>query len=284
MFKFKFIKIYFLLLLLLVNLMIFYAVFSENRNGLLQVSYLDIGQGDAELIESPTGNTFLIDGGPDKSILNALGRVLPFYDKRIDAVLATHPDSDHIGGLPEVIKNYSVGEFIFNGMTSSTSVSAQLQNEVAEKNIKKIIVKAGEIFDLGGGAYLKILSPVSAPRGIDTNEYSIVAELYYGDSRFMFTGDAPIDVLNYLAQTDGEELKSDVLKVAHHGSKNSLSPAFLSAVNPTYSIISAGLNNKYGFPNKVITDFLSGIQSKILATYNLGDIVFVSDGQTVEEK
>ena len=262
--------------------MIFYVVISQNRNGILQVSFLNIGQGDAELIESPTGNTFLIDGGPDKSILNALGRVLPFYDKRIDAVLATHPDSDHIGGLPEVIKNYSVDEFIYNGMVSSTSVCEELQNEVAEKNIKKIIVRTGEIFDLGGGAYLKILYPNKSPQGTDTNEYSIVAELYYGDSTFMFTGDAPTDVLNYLANTDGKELKSDVLKVAHHGSKNSLSPAFLSAVNPTYSIISAGLNNKYGFPNKVITDFLNSINSKILITFNLWDIIFVTDGENLK--
>ena len=284
MFKFSKIKIYFLLLLILANLMIFYAVILENRNGILQVSFLNIGQGDAALIESPTGNTFLIDGGPDKSILNALGRVLPFYNKKIDAFLATHPDSDHIGGLPEVLKNYSVGEFVYNGATSSTGVFKELENEISDKNIKTDIVRAGEIFDLGGGTYLKILYPNKNPQGTDTNEYSIVAELYYGDSTFMFTGDAPTDVLDYLAKTDGKELKSDVLKVAHHGSRNSLSPAFLSAVLPTYSVISAGLNNRYGHPHQEILDFLNSIKSKILITFNLGDIVFVSDGQNLVKK
>jgi competence protein ComEC len=284
MFKFRNIKIYFLLLLLFTNVMIFYTVFLQSQSGVLKVSFLNIGQGDSALIESPTGNQFLIDGGPDKSILNALGRIMPFYDKKIDAVLATHPDSDHIGGLPEVLKNYTVGEYISNGATSSTGVSKELQSEILKKNIKTEVVRAGEIFDLGGGAYLKILYPVSSPKGTDTNEYSIVAKLYYGNSTFMFTGDAPTDVEDYLAKIDGAELKSDVLKVAHHGSKNSLSPAFLSAVLPEYSVISAGLNNRYGHPHKEILDFLNSINSNILITYNLGDIYFVSDGQTVSMK
>jgi len=100
----------------------------------------------------------------------------------------------------------------------------------------------------------------------------------------LFTGDAPTDVEQYLAKTDGKELKSDVLKVAHHGSKNSLSPEFLSAVAPEYSVISAGKDNRYGHPHKEILDFLESIKTKILITFNLGDIVFVSDGQTLEEK
>jgi len=283
-FKIEKIKIYFLFLLILTNLMIFYAVINESRGNILQVSFLDIGQGDAALIESPTGNTFLIDGGPDKSILNALGRVLPFYDKTIDVVLATHPDADHIGGIPEVMKNYSVKEFVYNGATSSTGIFRELENEITDKKIKTEIVRTGEVFDLGGGALLKILYPDTDPKGTDTNEYSIVAELYYGNSTFMFTGDAPTDVLNYLAKTDGGKLRSDVLKVAHHGSRNSLSPAFLSAVNPEYSVISAGKNNKYGHPHKEILDFLESIKSQILITFNLGDIVFVSDGQTIKEE
>ena len=284
MFKISKIKIYFLTLLILANVMIFYAVFSENRNGILKVSFLDVGQGDSALIQSPSGNTFLIDGGPDKNVLKALGRELPFYDKRIDAVLATHPDSDHIGGIPELMKNYSVGEYVSNGATSNTGIFQELKNEIADKNIKMEVARDGEIFDLGGGVYLKILYPDSDPKGKDTNKYSIVAKLYYGDSTFMFTGDAPTDVENYLAKTDGKDLKSDVLKVAHHGSKNSLSPDFLSAVAPEYSVISAGLNNRYGHPNKEILDFLNSINSKILITFNLGDIVFESDGETLNRK
>jgi len=131
------IKIYFLLLLILGNLMIFYTVFAETRGNVLKVSFLDVGQGDAIFIESPTGNQLLIDGGPDTTILNALGRVMSFYDKTIDAVLVTHPDQDHIGGIPEVLKNYTVGEYISNCATSSTGTSLELQNDLKEFSVKK---------------------------------------------------------------------------------------------------------------------------------------------------
>jgi len=282
--KFNKIKIYFLLLLLLINGMIFYTVITSTKNNVLKVSFLDVGQGDAALIESPTGNQLLIDGGPNKNILNALGRVMHFYDKTIDAVLTTHPDQDHIGGIPEVLKNYTVGEYIDNGATSSTGIFKELKNEISKNNIKTEIARAGEILDLGGGVFLKILYPTSDPKGTDTNEYSIVAKLYYGSSTFLFTGDAPADAEQYLAKTDGKELKSDVLKVAHHGSRNSLSPEFLSAVVPEYSVISAGKDNSYGHPHKEIIDFLNSIKTNILITFDLGDICFVSDGQTVKRE
>ena len=278
MYNFSKIKIYFLLLLLLSNGMIFYTVLAESQNNILKVSFLDVGQGDAIFIESPAGNQLLIDGGPNKNILNALSRVMPFYDRSIDMILTTHPDQDHIGGIPEVLKNYSVGEYIDSGATSSTGTYKELENEIKNNNIPIEIARAGEIIDLGGGTFLKILYPVSEPKGKDTNEYSIVAKLYYGNSTFLFTGDAPTDVEQYLAKIDGDELKSEVLKVAHHGSRNSLSPEFLSAVLPEYSVISAGKNNSFGHPHGEITDFLDSIKSKILSTYDMEDIIFTSDG------
>ena len=278
------IKKYFLLLLILANLMIFYTVFAETKANLLKVSFLDVGQGDAIFIESPTGNQLLIDGGPDKTILNALGRVMPFYDKSIDMILVTHPDQDHIGGIPEVLKNYSVGEYISSGATSSTGTYKELENEIEKNKVETEIVRAGEIIDLGGGAILKIIYPVDDPKGSDTNKSSVIAKLYYGNSTFIFTGDAPTDVEQYLAMTDGKELKSDVLKVAHHGSRNSLSPEFLSAVAPEYSVISAAKDNSFGHPHQEILDFLNSIETMILGTYDLGDIYFVSDGQTIKER
>ena len=280
-FNYRKIKDWLLMILVLINITIFYAVYKESREDKLSVSFLDVGQGDAILIESPDGNKVLIDSGPDKNILNALGRILPFYDRKIDAVIATHPDQDHIGGLPEVFKNYSVGEYFNNGMKSQTGTFDEVENEVSSKKIKEDVLRQEEIIDFGDGTFLKILYPNKEPSGTDTNEYSIVTKLYYGNSSLIFTGDAPTGVLNFLANTEGADLKSDVLKVAHHGSKNSLSPEFFSAVSPKYSIISAGLNNRYGHPNKEIIDALVDIKTNILKTYETGDITFVSDGETL---
>lgn len=280
----KKIKIYFLFLLVIINVMIFYVVYSESRNNLLKVSFLDVGQGDAIFIEAPNGNQLLIDGGPDKNILNALSRVMPFYDKTIDMILITHPDQDHIGGIPEVLKKYNISEYVDSGATSSTGTFLELQNEILENNIKTEIVKEGDLIDLGSGVYLKILYPNGETDSKDTNENSIVAKLFYGNSTFLLTGDAPSDVELYLAMTSGEELESNVLKVAHHGSKNSLSSEFLSAIKPEYSIISAGKNNSFGHPHKEIIDALNELGTKILGTYELGDIIFESDGDSLYVK
>jgi competence protein ComEC len=278
---FKQIKHWSLIIIILINFIIYYSVYAESREGMLRVTFLDVGQGDAIFIESPNGNQMLIDSGPDKNILNALGRVMPFYDRSIDFVISTHPDQDHIGGLPEVFKNYSVLEYFTNGMISETGTFKEVEQEIIDNNIDTGILREGEIIDFGDGVLLKILYPNLPPEGKDTNEYSIVAKLFYGDSSFILTGDAPTDVLNFLANTDGINLKSDVLKVAHHGSKNSLSPEFLSAVSPEYSIISASRDNSFGHPHKEIVDALNDIKTNILGTFNDGDIIFSTDGERI---
>jgi competence protein ComEC len=278
---FKQIKHWSLIIIILINFIIYYSVYAESREGMLRVTFLDVGQGDAIFIESPNGNQMLIDSGPDKNILNALGRVMPFYDRSIDFVISTHPDQDHIGGLPEVFKNYSVLEYFTNGMISETGTFKEVEQEIIDNNIDTGILREGEIIDFGDGVLLKILYPNLPPEGKNTNEYSIVAKLFYGDSSFILTGDAPTDVLNFLVNTDGINLKSDVLKVAHHGSKNSLSPEFLSAVSPEYSIISASRDNSFGHPHKEIVDALNDIKTNILGTFNDGDIIFSTDGERI---
>lgn len=278
---FKKVQIYFLFFLAITNIMIFYTINAENRKNILKIIFLDVGQGDAIFIEAPSGNQLLIDGGPDKNILNALGRVMPFYDKSIDMIITTHPDQDHIGGIPEVLKNYNVSEYIDSGATSSTGTFLELQKEIEDKKIKTEIARSGDIIDLGQGVYLKIIYPENDLKSKDTNDNSIIAKLFYGDSTFLFTGDAPSKVEQYLAMTDGDEIDSDVLKVAHHGSRNSLSSEFLSVVSPEYSIISAGENNSFGHPHKEIIDALNIIGTKILGTYEIGDIIFTSDGEEI---
>jgi beta-lactamase superfamily II metal-dependent hydrolase len=262
---------------ILINIFIFYIVYS-NHFGKLKVVFLDIGQGDSILIESPVGNQILIDGGLNGKVLEVLGKEIPFYDRSIDAVLATHPDADHIGGLPLVLEKYKVENYFDNGMLGDTALFKELDKLVSSKKINYFQATRGGLVDIGGGAYLRILSP-EIISGSDTNKNSVVVKLYFGGNSVMFTGDAPTEIENSLAKIYGADLKSDILKVAHHGSKNSLSESFLSAVSPEASIISVNKDNQYGHPHIEVLDFLKEIKSKVLQTYEEGNISFVSDGR-----
>ncbi|MFA6430493.1 MAG: ComEC/Rec2 family competence protein [Candidatus Paceibacterota bacterium] len=276
----KHFKIICLSIFLIINIFIFYVIHSKHFDR-LRIVFLDIGQGDSILIESPTGNQILIDGGLNRKVLEALGREIPFYDRSIDAVIATHPDADHIGGLPFVLKRYRVGNYFDNGMTSDTSLFEELDKEIVNKKISYFKATQGMLIDIGGGAYLRILYPV-VNTGDDTNKNSIVAKLYFGGASILLTGDAPLETENILVKKYGKELESDILKVAHHGSKYSLSEAFISAVSPVESIISVNRDNRYGHPNIEVLDFLKEIKSEVLQTYEEGNIVFESDGYSLK--
>jgi competence protein ComEC len=275
-------KIISLVVFVFINLFIFYVIYS-NHPGKLKITFLDIGQGDSILIESPVGNQVLIDGGMNSKVLEALGKGIPFYDRSIDAVIATHPDTDHIGGLPFVLKRYKVRNYFDNGVVSETSLSKEIDKEVYNKKLDYYKAEKGELIDIGGGAYLRILSP-KVISGKDTNTNSVVAKLYFGENSVMFTGDAPTEIENDLVKTYGAELKSDILKVAHHGSKNSLSEPFLSAVAPDISVVSVNKDNQYGHPHIEVLDFLKGIKSEILQTYEEGSIVFEGNGFVLSRK
>lgn len=272
-------KSVFLIFLIILNIIIFYSVLNQKEDK-LKVVFLDVGQGDSIFIESPVGNQILIDGGPNKKVLDSLGKILPFYDRSIDMIIVTHPDQDHIGGIPEILKNYSVEYFLHTGATSSTNIFGELIKKVSQNKIKEDIVLSETIIDLGGGALLKILYP-SSILNKNSNDSSVVLKLYYGDSSFMFTGDASKNVATFLSNTEGASLKSDVLKISHHGSYDSLSIPFINSVSPSFSIISAGKDNKYGHPHEEVLQFLSEIGTKIMKTYESGNISFYSDGENL---
>jgi len=276
-------KIPFLLIaaLIFANAFIWYGARAEER-GVLKVAFLDIGQGDSIFIESPSGAQALIDGGPNKKVLQELGAVMPLYDNYIDVIVATHPDKDHIGGLPEVVSRYGVGMFLESGVKCRTATCFELEKVVDEKGVQKIIARRGMIVDLGGGAFLSILYPDREVADVsDTNDGSIVAKLIYGNNSFMLTGDAPQGVERVLLSYGPAGLKSDVLKSGHHGSKTSSAPQFVAAVAPAYGIISAGKNNQYGHPHQETLDTLNKFGVKILSTIDLGRIIFSSDGESL---
>ncbi|MBN2094206.1 MAG: MBL fold metallo-hydrolase [Candidatus Zambryskibacteria bacterium] len=279
-----------LIVLLLIAIFCFTASLNEDRKGILTVAFLDVGQGDSIFIESPSGNQMLIDGGPGKAVLRELSKVMPFYDRSIDVVLATHADQDHIGGLLDVLNKYKTDIFIESGVPSESSTYRELEKiiEKQEKNLKKILARRGMVIDLGGGTILEILFPDRDPTGMETNSASVVTKLVYGENEFLLTGDSPSSIENYLVSVESQGvtlgLESDVLKAGHHGSKTSSSESFVAAVSPEYVVISAGKDNRYNHPNQEVLDILNNFGADILRTDEQGRIIFKSDGLNLSQE
>ncbi|MFA4890344.1 MAG: ComEC/Rec2 family competence protein [Candidatus Paceibacterota bacterium] len=271
-------KWYFVGVLFLAAFFVWYAVYAESRQE-LEVDFLDVGQGDAIFIQASNGNQILIDAGPNKAVLRELSKVMPFYDRSIDMVIESHPDSDHIGGLPEILNRYDVGVVMESGVNTDSAVYAETEKLISEKNIKKILARKETRVNLGDGGYMDILFPDRDVAGMDTNDASIIMKLQYGSKSFLFTGDSPAKMEKYLISLDGKNLDADVLKVGHHGSKTSSSQEFLGYVSPEYAVISVGKDNKYGHPHQEILDRFQKFGINILRTDQLGAIKIKSDGE-----
>ncbi|MBI2618095.1 MBL fold metallo-hydrolase [Candidatus Kaiserbacteria bacterium] len=269
---------------LFLNLFIWSAVFAESRSGLLTVAFLDVGQGDAIFIESPNGNQMLIDGGPNGAVLRELSKIMPFHDRFIDVILATHPDKDHIAGLIDVIERYEVGKYLEPGVLNDTGVYQTLLNAVSEKEIPVTYARRGMHIVLDEGVRADILFPDRDVTNVETNSGSIVLRVVYGETEFMLTGDAPQSIERYLMSLDGNDLQSDVLKAGHHGSRTSSDESFISSVHPDIAVISAGKDNSYGHPHKEVLEILSKAGIKIFNTAEEGTIIFTSDGVAITQK
>lgn len=277
----KNLKWYLIIALFLTNAFIWQAVFAGERNGILTVAFLDVGQGDAIYIEAPNGNQVLIDGGSNKSVLRELGSVMPPYDMSIDVVVATHPDKDHIGGLVDVIERYEVDLILESGRDNDTGIYRALREAIEEREVESVLARRGMTIVLDKDVFLKILFPDRDVSNVDSNDASIIAQLVYGDTEFLFTGDAPKKIENHLVAISGKELQSDVLKAGHHGSRTSSSELFVGFVSPKYVIISAGEDNRYGHPHNEVIDLFNKFKISILGTYQKGTIIFESDGNII---
>jgi competence protein ComEC len=246
------------------------------------VSFLDVGQGDAIFIKSPTGVHVLIDGGPDRSVLRALSDVMPWHDRTIDVVVGTHPDQDHVGGLSYVLERYHVRHIFYAGFQRETAASIAFETaRKDEPSAQSHTSRRGTIIDLGGGAFIRFLFPDRPVEGVETNTASAIMELVYGDIEFLFTGDSPEAIEKYVVTLDGEKLQSEVLKLGHHGSNTSNSEIFLKTVNPDYVVISASKDNSYGHPHKEVMDRLKNLGIEWLGTYDEGTITFETDGHNL---
>lgn len=249
----------------------------------LHVAFLDIGQGDAIWIQAPNGRELLIDSGPDQSVLESIGKEKSFFDNTIDMVLATHSDKDHIGGFPYIFDRYQIPLVIESEISSPTIIDKTFTQRIISESSNRLLVRTGEriVLDPRYGIVVDILFPDQNTTGWETNEASVIIKITYGSTSFLLTGDSPSEVEQFLVKTYGEQLKSDVLKLGHHGSKTSSSAEFLETVQPSIAIVSAGLGNKYGHPHEEVIEKTEDVHAQILETAQLGTINCYSDGKTV---
>ena len=254
---------------------------SATREPYLTVAFLDVGQGDAIYIETPDGVQLLIDGGPDGTVLRELPLVMPWWDRRIDMILATHPDKDHIGGLVDVLTRYEVGKIIRTENESDTAVASAFSFMSAEEvGAITHLARAGDVIQLGASTTLTVYSPASDPTTWESNNASIVTKLTYGEIDFMLTGDASVGTEEWMIDEYGGLLSSEVLKLGHHGSRTSTADSFLDTVQPTYAIVSAGADNRYGHPHEEVVAKVQARNIQLLDTLG-GAVVFRSDGGRV---
>jgi competence protein ComEC len=250
---------------------------------LLTVTFLDVGQGDAILIETPDGIQVLIDGGPDATVLRELSRELPWFDRTIDLMIATHPDTDHIGGLVDVLARYHVAEIITTENRGETITATAYHEALVQEGAVVTLARAGHVYQLGASTTLTVYSPAADPSMLESNTASIVVQVRYGEVEFMLTGDAPQSIENYLVGAYGTQLASEVLKLGHHGSKTSTSEAFLAAVEPQFAVVSAGRYNRYGHPAREVVDRVTEAGVPLSNTATEGRVQFTTDGQTVRK-
>lgn len=261
------------------------ALLHERPKEGLIVTFLPIGQGDAIYIETPNGTDMLIDGGPDRSVLRELPLVMGPFDREIDIVVATHPDKDHIAGLPGVFDRYAVHTYIESSVDGDSSFVEGLAAAVAsEPGVETIVASRGMRIHLEEGIYADVLYPDRVVDDIETNTGSVVLRLVYGETEFLFSGDAPVSIEEYLVGLDGEGLDSDVLKAGHHGSRTSTAESWLKAVDPDYVVVSAGKDNSYGHPHEEVVARIRESGAQLLSTLGGQAVTFYSDGVSVRVK
>jgi competence protein ComEC len=252
-----------------------------DTKNIIKVNYIDVGQGDSELIQV-NGKNILIDAGPNDSIDKLMNYLSKQNIKKLDYVIATHPDEDHIGGMSSVIKKYDIGEFYAPKKLTTTQTFENMVKALKTKDIKINPGKSGMSLDLGKNVICEMLAP-NNDKYKDTNNYSIVIKITYGQSKFLFTGDA--EKISEKEMLDKNlDLSSDVLKVGHHGSSSSSSKEFLDKVNPKIAIISCGKNNKYGHPHHETITELKNRKVQIYRTDVDGSIVLISDGKKIAKQ
>lgn len=252
--------------------------FNDNEN-VLKVHFVDVGQGDSEIVEL-NGHYMLIDAGPNSSEDSLLEYINKLGIKKFDYVIGTHAHEDHIGGMDKIVKNYDIDKFLFPKQTATTKTFESFVTELNKKNLKLYAPSVGETFEFGDAKFT-----VFAPNSLEydsANNYSIVIKLEYKNNSVLFTGDAEKLSENEMLENKSINLKSDVIKIGHHGSSTSSSLKFLNEVNPKYAVISLGKDNDYGHPHKSTILRLKSLNIPVYRTDEVSTIVMESDGNNIK--
>lgn len=275
-----------LIILFGLNVFAWVAVYELAQPQFLEVNFFDVGQGDAIFIVTPQRHQILIDGGPGPAILEKLAKEMPFYDRSIDLIILTHPEADHLTGLIEVLKNYKVDFILWTAVARDTFQWREWQKLIEsqrEKGAQLLIARPGQKI-IASRTVLDILFPLENLEGqifSDSNDTSIMAKLVFGENSFLFTGDILKSGEGRLIRA-GADINSDVLKVAHHGSKTSSADEFIEKVSPEIAVISVGKDNRYGHPHQEILETLDKYGITVLRTDRDGDIKIISNGNNLK--
>lgn len=252
---------------------------SPSSSEILNVYYLDVGQGDSELIELPNGQTMLIDAGnPENG-----GQINHFLEEQdidtIDYLVATHPHADHIGGMAEVVSAVEIGSVYMPKVSTTSKTFENLLSTISQEGLSIKTAKAGVELFHQDDLKAVMVAPVGSKYS-DLNQYSAVIKLTYGNTSFLFTGDAGEESEKEITA----DVSADVLKVGHHGSDTSSTQAFLNRVSPKYAVIEVGKDNTYGHPAELTLKKLEQMGTKIYRTDEDGTILFQSDGTNITVK
>lgn len=263
----------------------------------LKVSFLDIGQGDSILIQTPGGHEMLIDGGPNDGVLGKLHREMSYFNHDIDVVVATHGDADHVTGLIPVLEVFDVEHIVRSPIDAHTGIFDDLTHHMDEETRNLHVAQAGDKIDFGDGVIAYVLYPTkSISPKTETNDASVCVVIMYGAHSFLLTGDLSSKFESKLIAARGPLVKQGVplqdaqllpqhvtvYKAGHHGSKTSSGASLLTYIKPEYAVISAGRDNKYGHPNEETLTRLQMYAQEILSTIDRGTITFISDGRLLE--
>jgi beta-lactamase superfamily II metal-dependent hydrolase len=243
----------------------------------LEVYYLDVGQGDSEILRVDN-STMLIDAGINASTNTLISDIKKLGINKFDVVIGTHPHEDHIGGMDAVVNQFSIGKLYMPRVSANTKTFEDVLKAIQSKGLSITTPAPGDTFTMGSDT-CTILAPNSLSY-TDLNNYSIVIRVVHGKNSFLFTGDAQSESEKEML-TKGYTLKSEVLKVGHHGSSSSTSPGFLKAVSPKYAVIEVGKDNDYGYPHQVTLDKLNSAGIKIYRTDLNGTVSISSDGSNI---